>query len=490
MIEIIPAIDIIDGKCVRLSEGDFEQLKAYPRDPVAIAKDYEKKGFRRLHVVDLDAARHGKMVNKKILRRICTETNLIVDYGGGIKTDADVAEAFSLGAKMITGGSVAVKNKELFESWIKQYGPDRIILGADVRDEMIAVSGWKETTGLNIFDFISYYAEKGISNVICTDISRDGMLTGPSIALYLKLMKHFPDIEIIASGGVGKVSDIDELNRAGIRSVIAGKAFYEKKIPLKPYPLQTLAGRIIPCLDIKNGRVVKGTNFVGLKDAGDPLELAKRYSDEGADELVFLDITASHEKRKTLQELVRRVAMNVNIPFTVGGGITSVEDVNALLGNGADKVSVNSAAVRNPEIINRMSERFGNQCIVLAVDARQEEDGWIVYLNGGRIPTGIELFGWIREAVERGAGEILFTSMDHDGTRNGFANEALARISSEVNVPVIASGGAGELEHFRDGFTIGKADAVLAAGVFHYGRFSIREVKEYLEGQNIKVRNY
>jgi cyclase len=234
--------------------------------------------------------------------------------------------------------------------------------------------------------------------------------------------------------------------------------------------------------------VVKGVNFVGLKDAGDPVELASRYSEEGADELVFLDITASHEKRKTLQELVRKVAINVSIPFTVGGGISSVDDVNALLGNGADKVSVNSAAVRNPNIINEMSTKFGSQCIVLAVDARQEEEGWIVYLDGGRVSTGIELFGWVREAVDRGAGEVLFTSMDHDGTGGGFANEALARLSSEVDVPVIASGGVGDLEHFRDGFTAGKADAVLAAGVFHYGEYSIREVKQYLAGQGITVR--
>lgn len=249
-----------------------------------------------------------------------------------------------------------------------------------------------------------------------------------------------------------------------------------------------LCKRIIPCLDVMNGRTVKGVNFLNLRDAGDPVELAARYALEGADELVFLDITATHEKRKTLAELASRVAQAINIPFTVGGGIVSVEDALVLLHSGADKVSVNSAAVRRPELISELADRFGSQCVVLAVDARQTENGWEVYLNGGRIPTGMELFAWVSEAVERGAGEILFTSMDHDGTRNGFANEALLEMSQRFSVPLIASGGAGNMEHFADAFVKGKADAALAAGIFHYHEVAIPDLKQYLFNKKIPVR--
>lgn len=249
-----------------------------------------------------------------------------------------------------------------------------------------------------------------------------------------------------------------------------------------------LAKRIIPCLDIKDGRTVKGVNFINLRDAGDPVELAKLYAQEGADELVFLDITATHERRKTLAELVERIAMNINIPFTVGGGISSVEDVNVLLKSGADKVSVNSSAVRRPQLLNEISDRFGNQCLVLAIDAKQYNDKWRVYLNGGRLETERELLEWAKEGAQRGAGEILFTSMNHDGTKNGFANEALARLSETVNIPVIASGGAGTMQHFKDTFIEGKSDAALAAGIFHFREISIPDLKGYLRENKITVR--
>ncbi len=249
-----------------------------------------------------------------------------------------------------------------------------------------------------------------------------------------------------------------------------------------------LVKRIIPCLDIKDGRTVKGTKFVNLRDAGDPVELAEYYSHNGADELVFLDITASKEKRKTLAELVEKVARKVSIPFTVGGGISSVEDVSILLKSGADKVSVNSQAVRNPNLINELADKFGNQCIVVAVDAKQINGFWKVHLLGGKIPTDLDLFDWVKEAEKRGAGEILFTSMDHDGTKNGFANDAISRISEISKLPVIASGGAGSVQHFIDAFKIGKADAALAASVFHFKEIDINKLKQKLYEQNIRVR--
>lgn len=249
-----------------------------------------------------------------------------------------------------------------------------------------------------------------------------------------------------------------------------------------------LAKRIIPCLDIKDGQTVKGTNFVNLREAGDPVELGRFYSQEGADELVFLDITASHEKRKTFTELVERVAANINIPFTVGGGIHELSDVERLLQAGADKVSVNSSALRNPQLIDEIASHFGSQVCVVAIDAKETPDGWKCYLNGGRIETGRGLFEWAHEAADRGAGEILFTSMNHDGVKTGYANEALAKLADALPIPVIASGGAGAMEHFRDAFLIGKADAVLAASVFHFGEINISKLKQYLCAHNVNVR--
>lgn len=249
-----------------------------------------------------------------------------------------------------------------------------------------------------------------------------------------------------------------------------------------------LAKRIIPCLDIKDGRTVKGVNFVNLRDAGDPVELGKLYSDQGADELVFLDITATHEKRKTLSALAKRIAANLNIPFTIGGGINSVEDANVMLESGADKISVNSAAVKNPKLIEELALQFGSQFVVVAIDAKIFDGNWIVHLSGGRIPTEKELFSWAKECQERGAGEILFTSMNHDGTKSGFANEALAKLSSELSIPIIASGGAGNMEHFVEVFTDGKADAGLAASIFHFKEISIPELKTFLHEKGIPVR--
>ncbi len=250
-----------------------------------------------------------------------------------------------------------------------------------------------------------------------------------------------------------------------------------------------LAKRIIPCLDIKDGRTVKGTNFVSLRDAGDPVELAADYARQGADELVFLDITATVEKRKTLAELVKRVAHTINIPFTVGGGIKTVEDVSVLLNNGADKISINTAAYQNPQVITDIAKTAGSQCVVLAIDTRQEEDGeWYVYLHGGRTKTNTKCIDWAKRAVDLGAGEILLTSMNHDGTKSGFALDITTKLSSSLPIPVIASGGGGTMEHFADVFTDAHADAALAASVFHFKEIEIQTLKSYLSQKNIVVR--
>ena len=249
-----------------------------------------------------------------------------------------------------------------------------------------------------------------------------------------------------------------------------------------------LTKRIIPCLDIKNGRTVKGVHFVNLRDAGDPVMLAKHYAEVGADELVFLDISATIEGRKTMRDMVLKVAEQVNIPFTVGGGISSVNDVDVMLKSGADKIAINSSAVKRPTLINELSQKFGSQCVVVAIDAKQIEGKWLVYLAGGSIPTELDLFEWALEVEKRGAGEILFTSMDHDGTKSGFANEALAKLSDLLHIPIIASGGAGEVEHFIEVFKCGKSDAALAASVFHFGEIPIPALKKELKENMIEVR--
>lgn len=249
-----------------------------------------------------------------------------------------------------------------------------------------------------------------------------------------------------------------------------------------------LKKRIIPCLDIKNGRTVKGVNFVNIRDAGDPVELGELYAQQGADELVFLDITATNEGRKTFMALVTDIARHLNIPFTVGGGISSVEDVAPLLQAGADKVSVNSSAVKRPELINELVQAFGSQCIVVAIDARFVDDKWIVHTHGGSKPSSLELFSWAKEVERRGAGEILFTSMDHDGTKGGFAIEALKKMADDLTIPIIASGGAGTMDHFEDVFKNSGVDAALAASIFHFKEIGIPDLKKYLNTKNIAVR--
>ena len=249
-----------------------------------------------------------------------------------------------------------------------------------------------------------------------------------------------------------------------------------------------LKKRIIPCLDIKDGRTVKGINFIDIRDAGDPIALAKKYAADGADELVFLDITATDEKRKTLSSLVKEIAKEINIPFTVGGGINSAEDAARIIEAGADKISVNSSAVKKPELITEIAERYGSQCVVVAIDTKFEGDEWMVYINGGKIPTGIKAIDWAKQAEALGAGEILLTSMNNDGTKNGFALDITDQISSAVNIPVIASGGAGSAEHFKEVFLQTKATGALAASIFHFGEITIPELKSFLKKQNIPIR--
>lgn len=489
MIELIPAIDIIHGQCVRLTKGDYDAKKVYSNDPVEVARHFEELGFRRLHIVDLDGAKSKHIVNDRVLRAITQATRLTVDFGGGIKTEEDIRKAFDAGAAMVTVGSIAVTHPELFLSWLEQFGADRLILGADVRNGKVSINGWKEDSTEDLTTFLKKYIRHGVKNVLCTEISKDGTLQGPAFELYRDIMRAYPQLHLIASGGVSSADDIRQLDREGIPAVVFGKAFYEGRIDISRLDLpRGLAKRIIPCLDVKDGMTVKGTNFVNLRQAGDPVELGKAYSDAGADELVFLDITASAEGRKTFTDMVTKVAQEINIPFTVGGGINELSDVERLLYAGADKVSVNSAAIKRPELISEITRKFGSQVCVCAIDARCDGGEWYCYIKGGRERTPLRLLDWAHEAQERGAGEILFTSMNHDGVKDGFANEALAQLADSLSIPIIASGGAGKMEHFRDAFLYGKADAALAASVFHFGEIGIPQLKKYLRQEGINVR--
>ena len=471
MIELIPAIDIIDGKCVRLTKGDYDQKTVYG-NPIDMAKEFERIGYNRLHVVDLDGAKSKHIVNDAVLRAITTETNLTVDFGGGIKTDEDLEKAFAAGASMVTVGSIAVTNPDLFMGWLEKYGAEKMILGADVRHGKISINGWKEDSDEDLLSFLEKYVNAGVKNVLCTEISKDGTLAGPAIELYKQLM------------AVKRRHHSPRCSRHPRRRVWKGYLRRQNKFER----VMGLAKRIIPCLDVKDGETVKGTNFVNLRSAGDPVALGKAYSEQGADELCFLDITASFEGRKTFTEMVTRVAQEINIPFTVGGGVNELADVERLLYAGADKVSVNSAAIRRPELIDEITNRFGSQVCVCAIDARLDEDGWHCYLKGGRERTERGLFEWAHEAQERGAGEILFTSMNHDGVKEGYANEALRELADNLSIPIIASGGAGCKEHFRDTFIEGHSDAALAASVFHFGEIPIPELKQYLKSEGINVR--
>lgn len=489
MIELIPAIDIINGQCVRLTCGDYDAQTVYSKNPTDVAKHIESLGFKRLHVVDLDGAKSHHIVNEHVLKDITSQTRLKVDFGGGIKTQEDIEKAFAAGAYMVTIGSVAVTQPELFVEWLNHYGAHRIILGADVRYGKISVNGWKQDSEIDLFAFLEQYINQGVTQVLCTDISKDGTLSGPAIELYADIMKRHPTLHLIASGGVSSTADIHNLAKAGIPSVVFGKAFYEGRIDTHSLFIpKGITKRIIPCLDVKDDKTVKGTNFVNLRDAGDPVELGKSYSQAGADELVYLDITASAEGRNTFTEMVTRVASEINIPFTVGGGINTIDDVERLLYAGADKVSVNSAAIKNPQLINDITGKFGSQVCVCAIDAKYEEGQWNCYIKGGRERTSLTLYDWAREVEYRGAGEILFTSMNHDGVKDGFAIDALSHLSEILSIPIIASGGAGKPEHFSDVFKRGKADAALAASVFHFGEISIPELKQYLNSQHINVR--
>lgn len=488
---IFPAVDIMGGECVRLTQGDYKKKQTYSKNPAAMAGRFEEDGATFLHVVDLDGAKSGSPQNPTQIQDIVANTNLSVQVGGGLRSFESAKRLFELGADRIILGTSAVNDKPLLKKLLQQYGTQKIVVSIDAKAGKILTEGWLKSGSKTVPELLKELKEVGVKTVIFTDIKSDGMLKGPNFNSIKKVIAS--GLNVIVAGGVSSMSDLQTLKEMGAYGAIIGKALYEGRIDLaeavRKFQVNNLAKRVIPCMDIKDGRVVKGTFFENLKDAGDPVELAKKYSDLGADELVFLDITATVEKRKTLCALVKRIAKNINIPFTVGGGISSIEDIRNLLNSGADKVSIGSAAVRNPQLVKEAAKAFGSQCVVISVDAKKAVNRWNIFTEGGRTDTAIDAIDFVREMEELGAGELLVNSLDRDGTKQGYDIELLRAVCSAVSIPVIASSGAGVEKDFLDAFTRAKVDAVLAASVFHYGQIEISTLKKYLQANSITIRS-
>jgi cyclase len=491
--QVIPSLDLLGGRVVRLTHGDF----AAPRDygePEAVLDALALPRGTRLHVVDLEASRSGRPIETELVRRLASR-ELRVQAGGGIRSLDDARRWIDCGAERIVAGTVASESPRLLASLVETLGASRVVPAVDVRDGAIRTHGWERTSAATVADVFAHLESLGIGEALVTDISRDGALRGPSFALYRQL-RGLTRVKLIASGGVSTIGDVLSLARLGnVSGCVIGKALLERRIDLR----ETLARlatpnaipeRVIPCLDVRDGRVVKGVAFTNIRDAGDPVACAMRYEEEGADELVMLDISATDRAQATALETVRRVAESIFIPLTVGGGVRTIEDFRALLRAGADRVAVNTAALRDPGLIAACAREFGVQAVVLSCDATRDGDRWVATVRGGKELTDVDAVEWCRRAEELGVGEILLTSVDRDGTQRGFDLDLLRAVTSSVRINVIASGGAGRVEDFRDAIESGGARAVLAASLFHDGVLTVGDVKRHLAAEGIPVRNH
>ncbi len=491
-LELLPAVDIAEGQAVQLVQGVAGSEKRFG-DPVEAALRWQSAGAEWLHLVDLDAA-FGRGHNRELQAKIVGTLDIQVEMSGGIRDDESLAAAMATGCRRVNIGTAALEQPDWCAAAIAEYG-DRVAVGLDVRGRTLAARGWTREGG-DLYDVLTRLDSEGCARYVVTDVNKDGMLQGPNLQL-LKDVCAATDRPVVASGGITELADLEALMGLvadGVEGAIIGTALYEGRFTLEDAlevtKLLSLSVRVIPCLDVDAGRVVKGINFKELRDAGDPVELARLYDAEGADELTFLDISASHEGRATTMEIVSRTAEEVFIPLTVGGGVSSVEDVDRLLRAGADKVAVNTAAINRPELVAEIADRFGNQVLVLSVDARRAADtpsGFEVTTHGGRKSAGLDAIEWAARATELGAGEILLNAMDADGTQEGFDLDLIRAVRREVSIPVIASGGAGEVAHFPPAVEAG-ADAVLAATVFHFGTLRIADVKSGLTEAGLPVR--
>jgi cyclase len=487
--DVIPSLDLLGGNVVRLQRGDFAHVTAYG-DPEQVLDRLDVPRGSRLHIVDLDASRTGMPIETAVVRRLA-HRDLHVQIGGGIRTLRDAQTWLACGAEKVVIGTVAADAPEMMRAIVDTVGASRVIAAVDVRDGIVRVHGWQRAAHTSLDDVLASLAQLGVTEILVTDISKDGVMHGPSFALYRSLP---PSLRTIASGGVSTTGDIVSLARIpNVSGCVIGRALLDGRIDLgaaraRAAMPSAIPERIIPCLDVRDGRVVKGVNFENIRDAGDPVECALRYEAEGADELVILDISATDTYRTTALETVRRVADALFIPLTVGGGVRTIEDFRALLRAGADRVAINTAAIRQPQLINDCAREFGVQAVVLSCDAKRVGDGWRATMRSGKELTDLDAVAWCRRAEELGTGEILLTSVDRDGTNTGYDVELLRAVTGSVKINVIASGGAGSLEHFREAIETGGARAVLAASLFHDRRLTIGEVKAYLQSEGIPIR--
>jgi len=487
---IYPAIDILNKRAVRLYKGDFNKVTSFG-NPLDIAKKFEKDGASFLHIVDLDGAKNGYSVNLSIIKEIVKKTKLEVQVGGGIRSISVVKEYLDIGVKRVILGSKVIEDESFLVSCLKLFGEDKIVVGVDVLFDYVMINGWAENSNVKLYDFIKKLEIIGVKTIIYTDISKDGVMNGFNNTEVEKLIKS-TNINIIVSGGISNLADVDKVRSLGCEGVVIGKAIYLNETLLgeiiSKYPANLLCKRIIPCLDVKGGRVVKGVHFVNLIDVFDPVSAGKIYSDSLADELVFLDIMASVNNIDPMIDLVEKVSREVFIPLTFGGGIKSLEDINRILRAGADKVSLNTFALTNPSFVEKAAFIYGKQCITVAIDAKFNGEFYEVYIKGGREKTGVDAVKHAINMEKLGAGEILLTSIDNDGTKSGYELNLTNLITNSVNIPVIASGGAGKIEDFINVFKKTKASAALAASLFHFGELSIIDLKKRLRTEGIKVR--
>jgi cyclase len=471
--DVIPSLDLLGGRVVRLTRGDFATAHVYG-EPETVLESLNVPRGSRLHIVDLEGSRSGAPVETKNVARL-SERDLRVQVGGGIRSVDDARRWLDCGVQKVVIGTVAADSPNTLRAIVDALGAERVIAAVDVRDGVVRVAGWEREAKRSHAEVLASIKASGIEEILITDISRDGVMRGPSFAMYRELSAP----SIIASGGVSTIGDVVSLARMpNVSACVIGKALLDRKIDLaearaRAATPNAIPERVIPCLDVRDGRVVKGVNFVDIRDAGDPVECARRYEAEGADELVILDISATDHGRQTALETVHRVAEALFIPLTVGGGVRMVEDFRALLRAGADRVAINTAALRNPQLIADCAREFGVQAVVLSCDAK---DGQAM-VRSGKEPAGVNAVDWCVEAERLGAGEILLTSVDRDGTSSGFDIELLRAVTARVKISVIASGGAGALEHFRDAIEAGGARAVLAASLFHDRVLTVGDVK-------------
>ena len=492
-------MDIRGGKVIRLVQGDFSKQTTYSNDPVAILRRFIEAGALWIHIVNLDGALTGNFRDNPSypvileLISLSKQAGIKIEIGGGIRSIEVIEELIDRGTDRIILGTIALDDDKLLNILSKQYR-NKIAIALDISNRTIRTKGWQFETDLNIFNALLKLESMGIRDFIVTDIMKDGTSTGQDANLFLELReKKKESSRIIASGGISNIRDVEKALMYA-DGVIVGKALYDGTITPKVLGSfldnlhnSRLVRRIIPCLDVKNGRVVKGVKFKNLRDSGDPVQLARFYNDNGADELVFLDISATLEGRKSMLNTIRSVAEEIFIPLTVGGGIKTIEDMTEIIKAGAEKVSINSAAINDPNLISKGAKKFGSQCIVVAIDAKKKGESWEVYSRSGTKPTGLDVLEWVKTVVDKGAGELLVTSMDKDGTNSGYDLDLTRAITDIVSVPVIASGGAGNKEHFLEAINNG-AEAVLAASLFHFNLLKIRDLKEYLNAHDVLVR--